>query len=270
LNDHTFALLKQYQSVQCVSSLLDLFPRLAILSIASETKGPDLAPQKSAPVYAYQRSLEATLFKPVTLDDLQGLTVQSNGGRDEGCICLFGLQLETAWRSGWIKVSHVTHLTICAGAGIVTTEAKNGIVLRGKGVRFEPSNDFRLVIQEPANDQQVRSTLSLVLDFACFAKSGTIDLKCDSLFLEMYNGIVSIIPWPLIPNAHAGNSSWPGEAFPKANCMSPSRTISSRQRSSRGSSRQSQPLIPRIGHTMTLDETTASSAFGGFAPFPPD
>jgi hypothetical protein len=73
-------------------------------------------------------------------------------------------------------------------------DAKDGMIIFGGGIRFKPSSAFRLEIQDPANDQLVHSTLSLVLGHACIASSGTIDLKCDSHVLEMYNDIVSLLP----------------------------------------------------------------------------
>jgi hypothetical protein len=112
LDNYTFALFKQYQSAQSASSLLDLLPRLAILSVASETKNADFPSQTVPRVYVRQRSLETTLFKPVAIADLQGLIALQSGSRNKGCICLFGVQLETAFNSGLIDVSDVTHLTI--------------------------------------------------------------------------------------------------------------------------------------------------------------
>lgn len=174
--------MKQYQSAQRASSLLDLFPQLAILSVGSGLKRSDPAPPKVPGLYIYERTLEVTLFKPVTVADLQDLTMQVKGGssRNQGCICLLGVQLGTAWKDGWIRVSHVTNLTVCAGAGIVKTAAKRGSGSRGGGLQFKLTTDFSLDIQQPANDELVLSTLSIVLDRARVAKSGTIVLQCDS------------------------------------------------------------------------------------------
>ena len=54
------------------------------------------------------------LLKPVTVDDMQNLTLQFQGqGKDDGCLCLFSVQLETARMPDLIRVSHVTGMIVC-------------------------------------------------------------------------------------------------------------------------------------------------------------
>jgi hypothetical protein len=199
----TIALLKQYRSFHGDASLLELFPRLEIMSIANDVDGPRFVDAKRAGVSIYQQNLRVTLFKAVTLDDIQSLPLQFRGNGNDGCICFFGTQLKTSLKSGWIRVSHITHLTICPGAGIVASSAvKDGVGARDRGLQFQPTESFGMQIQEPSNDLLVRSTVSLVLDLARVAKYGTIDLQCESRVLEIYIEIVSSHSWLPLHNAH--------------------------------------------------------------------
>jgi hypothetical protein len=190
LREHTIALLEQYQKVHSDSSFLELFPQLTIFSVASNYRGWSGFSTKTPDVYFQEQNLKVTLLKPVTVDDLRRLTLQLGGYRDKGCVCVFGEQLETSLKSGWITVSHITALTVYAGAGIVAPAARNEVMV-GRGMRFKSTGDIRLEIQEPASDQLVRSTLSLVMDLAHVVKSGHIDLHCESRTLETYTDSVS-------------------------------------------------------------------------------
>lgn len=181
----------KYSSVQVSSGFLELFPRLAILSVAGDTRNPNYASQKLG-LYDYQQNLQVTLFKPVTMEDLQSLNWQFDFDSDAGCICFFGGQLGTSIKSGRITVSHITELTVCAGAGIVESTEEPGSRALGKGLRFNSVGWLRLKIQRPASAHLVRPLLSFVLDSARLAKSAEISLACESRIVGTYTEMVSL------------------------------------------------------------------------------
>jgi hypothetical protein len=198
VNDVTFALVKQSLAFHypfddegwSVTSLLQLFPRLEILSIAIDVDKPQFVETKHAGVRIYQQNLRVTLLKAVTLDDIRGLTLQSDGTGTKGCICLFGAQLATSFHSGWITVSHITDLTVCPGAGIVVPATQDAI-RDGRGLQFESTSEIRVQIQEPADEQLIKSTFSLVLDLARVVKHASLFLWCEARDLVILNDTVS-------------------------------------------------------------------------------
>jgi hypothetical protein len=174
-----------------ITSLLRLFPRLEILSIATDVNEPRFVDSNRAGVKLYQQNLQITLFKAVTVDDMRSLSMQFNGTRSDSCICLFGAQLATSLDSGWVRVSHITALTICPGAGIEAPSTKDGIITLGKGMRFKPASEVCVKLHEPADKQLAHSTISLVLDLARVAKHPRLSLSCGTPGLGIFNDSVS-------------------------------------------------------------------------------
>jgi hypothetical protein len=177
--------------------LLQLFPRLEVLSVATDVDKPQYVDQKRSGVSLYQQNLRIALYKPVTVDDLQGLNLQFHGTRNNGCVCFFGVQMATSLTSGRIRVSHVIELAVCAGAGIITHAGEDEIITRGQGMKFKPTSEMRVELLEPVelpvDKQLVHSTLSLVLDLARVAKHATLLLRCGPRGLEILNDTVSCI-----------------------------------------------------------------------------
>lgn len=158
---------------------------------------PEFVKQEATGAYLYEKTLAVTLFRPVTVQELQKLTLQFNGIGYGGCVCLFGAQLATSLSSGSIRrVSHITRLTVCAGAGIAPSKVGNGIWTRGQGLQFKPTRDVHLVIREPADERLIRCTLARVVDAARVAAMSSRDycslpLQCSSRVLEIFEEVVS-------------------------------------------------------------------------------
>jgi hypothetical protein len=174
-----------------------LFPRLEILSVA-RFQGPDDEGPDRIDASHRNRQLEITLFKAVTVGDLQSVTLHFKGNSNDTCLCFFGAQLNTSLDSGCIRACHVESLAVFPGAGILAPAGGIEAITHGQGMRFDMTIPVRLDMQEPADESLARSTFSIVLELTRVAQlSGqrqydALCLWCESRVLEFFHDAVSL------------------------------------------------------------------------------
>jgi hypothetical protein len=206
LDDRTASLVRLYHSFHYPfddddwpsPSLLQLFPRLELLSVALVQDISD-EPQDRMDEDQRQRRVAITLFKAVTVNDLQTATLHFDRNPNNTCLCIFGVQLATSLNSGYIRVCHVIDLDIWPGAGIVAPAVEDkSVAAPGVGLQFRTTSLVQLDLREPCDEKLARSTLSIVLNLACAAEPmrqpeyGPLSIHCEPQMLDIFHDSVSL------------------------------------------------------------------------------
>jgi hypothetical protein len=251
LDDRTASLVRLYHSFHYpfdddewpTPSVLQLFPRLEILSIAIVNDISDEQQDRKFEVLR-QRRMAITLFKAVTVNELQSVTLHFEGNPKSTCVCFFDVPLVPSLGSRYIRVCHVIDLDIWPGAGLLASAVEDRSVSPpGLWLPFDTANPLQLDFREPADEELARSTLSIVMNLARVVK----------LSPEPEYGELSILGGPRILDIFHDFVSLHIFASPKAHmiCIVAHRKTSdraTRHRSQRGLCLSSDHYAPPPGH----------------------
>lgn len=206
LDDRTAALVRLYHSFHYpfdddewpTPSVLQLFPRLEILSIAIVNDISDEQQDRKFEVLR-QRRMAITLFKAVTVSELQTVTLHFEGNPKSTCVCFFDVPLVPTLGARYIRVCHVIDLDIWPGAGVLAPAVEDRSVFPpGLGMPFDTANPLQLDFREPANEELARATLSIVMNLARVVKLspqpeyGELSILCGPRILEIFHDFVSL------------------------------------------------------------------------------
>ncbi|KAJ9096356.1 hypothetical protein QFC21_005177 [Naganishia friedmannii] len=90
--EFAFWLLEVYQTAEDDEwqevDLKKMFPRIELLSVWKQVNGSEFKERKDSGATLYEQDLQVTLFKTVTIDDLQSLCLQFTGNAKKGTVCM--------------------------------------------------------------------------------------------------------------------------------------------------------------------------------------